>query len=137
MNPTDEGIDQHVDDALSELAGHEGPDGAVPDRPADVRSGQDGVTSEPERTADADNAGARRGPEPGRYPECVAFGQGTQAPARPDRGTPGRDGHERVGQSDLSAQVDRLRAPSEEPVRPQIDHATPDLVALQWATESG
>ena len=70
-------------------------------------------------------------------PECVALGQGTQAPARPDRGAPGRDGHERVGQPDLSAQVDRLRAPSEEPVGAQIDDAAPELVALQWATESG
>ena len=137
MDPADQGIDQHVDDALAELVGHERSNGAVPDRPAAMGSGQHGIAGEAQRTADAHDAGTGRGPEPGRYPEGMALGQGTQVPAGPYRRTPGRNGHKRVGQSHLPAQVDRLTPTPEEAVWPQIDHAPTDFVALEGSTELG
>ena len=121
VDAADERVDQRVDDALAELARHEGPDGAVADRPPGVGPGQHGIAGEAERAADADDARARRGPEPGGDPEGVPLGQRAQASAGPDRRAPGRDGHERVGEPHLVAQVDRLGPAAEEPVGTQVD----------------
>ncbi len=137
MDPADEGIDQQVDHALAELARDERSDGAVADRAAGIGSGEHRITGEAQRTTHAHDAGSGRWPEPGRNPEGETFGQRAQAPAGPDRRTPGRHGHQRVAQPHFAAQVDRLGPSSEEPVGAQIDDAPPDLDALQRATESG
>src|SRR6202034_191959 len=108
--------------------------GAVPDRSAAVGPGQQGITGEAQRAPDTHDARARGGPEPGRYPEGMTLGQGTQASAGPARRTPGRTGHERVGQPHLTAQVDRLRAATEKAVGPEVHDAAPDLFALEGAT---
>ena len=113
-----------------------GPMARSPIGPRTSGRGQQGVAGEAQRTPDAHDAGAGRRPEPGRDPEGVALGQGAQAPAGPDRRTAGRDGHERVGEPDLAAQVDRLGPAPEEPVGPQVDHAAPEIVALQGAAEA-
>ena len=113
-----------------------GPMARSPIGPADVGSGQHGIAGESQRAAEAHDARAGRRPEPGRDPECVALGQRAQAPAGPDRRTPGRDRHERVGQSHLVAQVDRLAPTPEEPVRAQVDDPSPEVLALQGAAQA-
>ena len=108
-----------------------GPMARSPIGPRDVGPGQDSVTSEAQRTTDADDAGAGRRPEPGRDAEGVALGQRAQAPAGPDRRTPGRDGHQVVTDPHLSTQLDRLAAAAEESVRAEVDDASPDVLTLQ------
>ena len=80
VDAADERIDQRVDDTPAELVRHEGADGTVADRPAGVGPGQHGVAGEAERAARAEDAGAGRGPEPGRDPERVPLGQVRRRP---------------------------------------------------------
>src|ERR1700734_3874193 len=94
MDSADEGVHQGVDDALAELARHEGTDSAVADRPPGVGPGQHGITGETECTADAHDARARGRPEPGGDTEGMSFGRRAQATAAPYRRTPRRDGRE-------------------------------------------
>ena len=136
VDPADERVDHGVDDALAELAGHERADGSVADRPPDVGPGQHGIAGEAQRAAGTDDAGAGCRPEPRRDPEGVAVRQRAQATTRPHRRTPRRNGHERVGDPHLPAQVDGLAPPAEERVGSQVDHASADVVALQGTAES-
>ena len=65
VDAADERVDQDIDDLVAQLARHQGPDGAVPDRAPDVGAGQHGIAGQAQHAARAEDPGAGRRPEPG------------------------------------------------------------------------
>ena len=124
VDAADEGVDQDVDHLVPQLAGHQGPDGTVADRPPDVGARQHGVTGQAEHAREAEDAAASGGPEPGRDAQRVPFGQRAQAPPGPHRRAARRDRHQRVAEPDLAAQLDRLGPAPEETVGAHVDGAS-------------
>ncbi len=119
------------------FARHQRPHGAVADRAPQVRPRQDGVAREAELAPDAEDARARRRPEPRRYAESEPVGQRAEPSAGPHGRAPFRDRDERVGESQFAAQVDRFGPAAQEAVGAHVDGAPPESVAAQCAAEVG
>ena len=70
-------------------------------------------------------------------PSARPSGSGRSRPRAQTEAPRAGDRHERVGEPDLAAQVDRLGPAAEEAVGAQVDDAAAEVVAAQGAAEAG
>ncbi len=135
VDPTDQRIDESVDDAATQPARHERAEGPVAEWAPAVGPGCDGVAEQARRAGPSEDSGTGHGPPARWHPEHQSRRQWPEPAPCVDGGARCADRHQLVAQPQLTAQPGGLGPPTEEGVRTDVDHATPEELRVQRAAE--